>query len=192
MSLTEILLSYEDLYNYCTFLDQERQVKIRSTRKICQALIRLLKFMRTKGNQFNTSDVENMLEETRKLGNMIERTAKVSENERPSLCERREQGEALSFMDIVKVWEGQHWRVKTLTAFSRRNELTAAVKDCLNVIISNETVRLAILLALLKYPTRKVEVQRSEVVRAGDTWRMKLSASSRKSGRYPIDVKLSS
>mmetsp|Transcript_17995 Transcript_17995/g.38847 ORF Transcript_17995/g.38847 Transcript_17995/m.38847 type:complete len:274 (-) Transcript_17995:420-1241(-) len=152
----------------------------------------MLKFTKVKVGGINISDVEKMLEDTRALYASIARSAKVSLNERPSLCERRERGEALAFLDIVKVCEGQHWRVKALSTLSKRSNLTLELKKAVKVMLMKEVPRLAVLFTLLKYPTRKIEAQRCVVERAGETWRLKLAAIDRKRGRFPINVKLSS
>ena len=189
--LIKIICSYEVLYSYCQFLEKERGVKLWTLNKILQAIIGMIKFIKTKYESANVSELDKMLSDTRALYASIARSAQSSLNERPSLCERRERGEALCFLDIVKVCEGQHWRVKVLSIFSKRGDLTSEIKGAVQGILVKEVEKLAVLFTLLKYPTRKIEAQRCIIEKAGDTWRLKLSAVDRKRGRFPINVKLS-
>lgn len=191
VSLIELLTSYDDLFHYGEWLEQERGVKLWTMNKICQSILRMIKFMKTKERVSNKSELDDMMENVRKLYANISRSAQISLNERPSICEKREIGEALSFLDIVKCHEAQVWRVKVLSNFNKRSNVSLELKKTVRTLLVKEVEKLAILQTLLRYPTRKVETQRSAVVKVGETWRLKLSAMDRKRGRFPINVKLS-
>ncbi|KAL7543530.1 hypothetical protein ACHAXR_012842 [Thalassiosira sp. AJA248-18] len=188
--MTDIILSYDDLYSFCQFR-QKRGNKLWSLNKISQAILSVIKFIKAKRKQVSVSKLDEMLHDTRALYRSIARSASAELHDRPSLDEQRERGEALSFLDIVKVCEGQHWRVKILSNFSKRDKLSDDLKEGVRAMLVNEAKNLAVLSTLLKYPTRKVETQKSVIERAGETWRLKLSSSDRKNRRQPINVKLS-
>ncbi|KAL7551550.1 hypothetical protein ACHAWF_014737 [Thalassiosira exigua] len=189
VSLKELILSGDDLFLYCKFLLEERGIKEWTLNKTYQAVIGMVKFMAAKG--FIKEDAANkLLEDTRVMYNDVARSSNWGQRERPSLCERRDCGEALNFHDIVKVCVGQLWRVRALWTFAEQNNLTVRLKKRVREMLLKEMWRLAVMVTLLKYPTRKVEVQRSIVERAGGTRRLKLSAKDRKTGSKPIDVKL--
>jgi len=191
--LAELVVSYQDLHSYCIFLKYKRRVKTWTMNKICQAIISMVKFLKAKTKISSLSNLDKMLDDVRAFYSAIARTAQLSWNDRPSLDERRERGEALSFLDIVKVCHCQNWRVKTLFSnFYRKDKhLTENMKKAVRVMLLKEVKRFAVLFILLKYPTRKIEAQRSIIEKSGNTWRLKLSGSNRKSGKFPIDVKLS-
>ena len=189
VQLIELVISYNDLYAYCQFLKEERGVQLWTMNKICQAIISVNKYMKTKVPN-NMSEIEGMLKDTKNLYASIWRCAQPALHERPSLCELRERGMALSFLDIIKVHAGQNWRVRTLSTISKQTksmDIKKSIKDLLVI----EVERLAVIQTLLRYPTRKVEAQRSVIEKVGDSWRLKLSASDRKRNKYPINVKLS-
>ena len=151
----------------------------------------MCKFMKSKDVHSNKSELDEMINEIRRLYASIWRSANASLNDRPSLCERRERGEALSFLDIVKVHEAQYWRVNALSKFGKQPNLTLDKKKSTHGLLVAEVEKLSVIQTLLRYPTRNVELKRTEIIQVRETWRLKLSASGRKTGKYPIDVRLS-
>ena len=189
--LTELIICYDDLYSYCKWLENTRHVKLWTMNKICQAVIGMCKFMESNDIHSNKSELDEMINDVRRLYASIGRSANADRNNRPSLCERRERGEALSFLDIVKVHEAQYWRVNALSKFRKQPNLTLNVKKTIHGLLVVEVEKLSVIQSLLRYPTRNVELKRTEIKQIGETWRLKLSASGRKTGKYPIDVRLS-
>jgi len=189
--LTELVISYADLFEYCKWLEKVRNVKVWTMNKICQAVIGICKFMDSNDIHSNKSELDEMINDTRRLYASIGRSANADRNNRPSLCERRERGEALSFLDIVKVHEAQYWRVNALSKFRKQPNLTLDKKKSIHGLFVVEVEKLSVIQTLLRYPTRNIELKRTEIKQVGETWRLKLSASRRKTGKYPIDVRLS-
>ena len=189
--LTELVISYADLYDYCKWLVKVRKIKLWSLNKICQTVIGMCKFMESNDMHSNKSELDKMIIETRRLYASIWRSANADRNNRPSLCERRERGEALSFLDIVKVHEAQYWRVNALSKFRKQPNLTLDKKNSIHGLFVVEVEKLSVIQTLLRYPTRNVELKRTEIKQVRETWRLKLAASGRKTGKYPIDVRLS-
>lgn len=159
--------------------------------KICQAVIGVLKFVKLEVEKVDSTKIDELLDEVRALYASIARRAQISFNDRPSLCERRERGEALALLDIVKVCQCQYWRYRTLVNCRNKGNLGAGENSALEAMIKKEVERLAVIFTLLKYPARKAEMQRCRFEKVGETWRLKLPAMERKKGRYPIDVRLS-
>ena len=139
MSFIELLTSYDDLFRYGEWLEQERGVKLWTIGKICQSILRMIKFMKTKERVSNKSELDDMMENTRKLYANISRSAQISLNERPSICERREVGEALSFLDIVKCHEAQFWRVRVLSNFSKRSIVPLELKKTIRPLLVKDS-----------------------------------------------------
>jgi len=137
--------------------------------KSCQAILSILKFMKAKmKKEMCASEVDKMTDNVKALYASIARTLVLELHDPPSLNEQRERGEALSFLDIVKVCEGQHWRVKTLSNFGKRNrQLSERLKKAVKLMLLKKVQRLAVLFTLLKYPTRKIEAQRSIIEKLG-------------------------
>ena len=189
--LTELVTTYADLYDYCKWLVKVRKIKPWSLNKICQAVIGMCKFMDSNDIHSNKSELDEMINDTRRLYASIGRSANADRNHRPSLCERRERGEALSFLDIVKVHEAQYWRVNALSKFRKQPKITLEKKKSVHGLLVVEVEKLSVIQTLLRYPTRNIELKRTQIKQVGETWRLKLSASGRKTGKYPIDVRLS-
>ena len=114
VSLPQILVSYEDLFNYCKMRVEDLGMKVWSQSKLCTAILRMLLFVEAKVH-IDIDEEEAILSEaiaemrnnTRALLAKAKREADRLVKERPSVDELREQGKLLSFIELVKVCKKQ-------------------------------------------------------------------------------------
>ena len=190
LEIADVLCLYDQFYKYCQFKIKDHKMESWTLNKTCQGVLSWVKFIRThEQNPSSQKDLDDMLEKVRGLHAALWRKMNASLKDRPSLCELREQGKALSFLDFIKVHEAQHLRVaiflKRLRKGGRKGRKAGA-------LLQQEVKRLAVLSTLLRCPTRKNETRECVItVVSANSWRLKLPAGSRKSGKYPLDVKLS-
>jgi len=190
LEIAHVLCLYDRFYKYCQFKTSEQKMQSWTLNKTCQAVLSWVKFMRTHAKTRSSKrDLDDMLKKVRDLYAGIWRKMAAGLKNRPSLCELREQGKALSFLDVIKVHEAQHLRVAFLLKhLPKRGDDDRHTRT----VLMQEVKRLTVLSTLLRRPTRNKETRNCVIiVNTANSWRLKLPASSRKSGQYPIDVKLS-
>lgn len=189
LEVAHVLCLFDQFYKYCKFKTSDQKMQSWTLNKTCQAVLSWVKFMRTHAKRRSPKkDMDDMIKKVRDLYAGIRRKMQASLKNRPSLCELREQGKALSFLDIIKVHEAQHLRVAILLKHLR----SGGNRRHTEALLREEVKRLAVLSTLLRRPTRNHETQKCVInVISATAWRLKLQARERKSGRYPIDVKLS-
>jgi hypothetical protein len=108
-SLPQILVSYEDLFNYCKMRVEGLGMKVWSQSKLCTAILRMLLFIEAKMhiNDDMEAAIIKMRDNTRALLAKAKREADRLVKTRPSVDELREQGKLLSFIELVKVCQKQ-------------------------------------------------------------------------------------
>lgn len=183
ISLHDLIFSYEDLYRFGVWLTSTRKTMVRTTQRVVQAVISILKFLKAEGSE-DENVVNQAWDQAKKL---LAKIARSSENtyDRPSLCQMRKEGKALSYTDLVFVLKQQKKRVRYL--IERKGEHGSRY-EFLNKQLKVEYERLLVLQTLLKFPVRKSEA--SKIVVEGI--RLKLRADDRKNRKNPINIELSS
>lgn len=183
ISLHDLIFSYEDLYRFGVWLTSTRKTMVRTTQRVVQAVISILKFLKVEGSE-DANDVNQAWDQAKKL---LAKIARSSENayDGPSLCQLRKEGKALSYTDLVFVLKQQKKRVRYL--IERKGEHGSRY-EFLNKQLKLEYERLLVLQTLLKFPVRKSEA--SKIVVEGT--RLKLKAGDRKNRKNPINIELSS
>jgi len=108
-SLPRVLVSYEDLFNYCKMRVEDLGMKVWSQSKLCTAILRMLLFIEAKMSIDDGMEaaIMEMRDNTRALLAKAKREADRLVKARPSVDELREQGKLLSFIELVKVFQKQ-------------------------------------------------------------------------------------
>lgn len=195
VSLTDILLSFDSIYAFCQWRLKERSVKPTSLLKICHSVIVMLEFMRS-SNKVDEDDlhkVSKVLDRTRSLLSDYKKAADEDLSRRPSLDELREDGKALSFLDIVKVCQYQQSRVDTLQSMlDNGDNHSSNQKKFLQKQLNLEILRVVIISTLIRYPFRTGEIKTCCIAKDGSGfWRLRLLDDRRKAKGFPINTVLS-
>jgi hypothetical protein len=188
VSLRDIIISYDDLFNFGTWLTVCRKAKVWTTNKVVQAVISFVKFMIYE----KRGDVEILQEawdNAKKLLAQISSSANEAFDS-PSMCELRKEGKALSFEDMILVLQRQQNRTKYLT--ENENALKTAIgARKYTKLMHGEYEQLIVLQIMLKYPVRKTEAKKILVDSTVNPTFIKLLSSDRKNRNNSIQCNLS-
>jgi len=196
VSFKKLLKSQDIFYRHLKFLRENREYKIRSLTKTCQAVKSYTQFSMNNDDcdeEDKKAYREMLIVATQHQTYFARRAQTGDENVRISLCELRDQNKMLSFTDLVNVCHYQRRRYAAMKKLCGRPGLSQGTAKQLKALLLVETTRLAVLITLLKYPLRTREAEKALVRWTGkSSGRFVVEKATRKRKSYPLDDELSS